>query len=641
MPAVVAQQLYSQTHFTGIDGVQTVWNFSFTGGYIDPAHVKAYYVNAAGDEVPVVGATLTGQFQLTVDSPPIPATATRFVIYRDTPKDLPLVDFENGARHTEANLDKMSKQGINIAAETADEVGLTEILVQSIEATAEASDATAAAAVAAAAAAQATANGAVTTANSAVSIANDAQADADAAQAAVSSTIAAVESAAVLATNASISAGAAATEAAAAAASAAVALATAEALAASLENPLNSTGDTMTGPLVLSGAPTIDLHAATKLYVDTGLATKQASLGFTPVNKAGDVMTGTLQVGGATGLPASTGPVTLAFQHPTSRAFIGDGTGYDFRFSKRVGSVTTDLATITDAGAFYIGANAVVHAGNIGSYAAGSLVTTAVDYTVIDSAVTPGSYRVEYPGYGYSMLVFGSSGSTSTVQMEVGYNTNPIRIRNKTDSTTWSAWKTLIRSDNIGDYAVTPSNVASYALPIGGGTVTGPTYIRPSGHGYVGFLGGGATNTGYIEFTAANGNRQGYLGYSDTTGAGDSGTLNYVAGYHAFSGQISSTGNITAYSDERLKKDWSDLPSSFLQALAWVKVGTFTRIDTGKRQVGVSAQDVQAILPEAVETDEKGMLSVAYGQAALAACVELAKEVVYLRDRVRALEAKQ
>lgn len=31
-------------------------------------------------------------------------------------------------------------------------------------------------------------------------------------------------------------------------------------------------GDTMTGPLVLSGAPTINLHAATKKYVDDTVA---------------------------------------------------------------------------------------------------------------------------------------------------------------------------------------------------------------------------------------------------------------------------------------------------------------------------------------------------------------------------------
>jgi hypothetical protein len=41
-----------------------------------------------------------------------------------------------------------------------------------------------------------------------------------------------------------------------------------------LNNTLDKTGDTMTGPLTLSGAPASNLQAATKLYVDTADATK-------------------------------------------------------------------------------------------------------------------------------------------------------------------------------------------------------------------------------------------------------------------------------------------------------------------------------------------------------------------------------
>ena len=41
-----------------------------------------------------------------------------------------------------------------------------------------------------------------------------------------------------------------------------------------LNNTLDKTGDTMTGALTLSGAPSSNLHAATKLYVDTADATK-------------------------------------------------------------------------------------------------------------------------------------------------------------------------------------------------------------------------------------------------------------------------------------------------------------------------------------------------------------------------------
>lgn len=105
-------------------------------------------------------------------------------------------------------------------------------------------------------------------------------------------------------------------------------------------------------------------------------------------------------------------------------------------------------------------------------------------------------------------------------------------------------------------------------------------------------------------------------------------------------GNLTASGNVTAYSDERVKKDWENLNASFISALATVKMGTFTRIDTGERQVGVSAQSLQKVLPEAVMTDSEGNLSVAYGNAALVAAIELAKQVQTLTQQVQELQAK-
>lgn len=68
--------------------------------------------------------------------------------------------------------------------------------------------------------------------------------------------------------------------------------------------PVNKAGDTGVGPIALSVDPVSALQVTTKQYVDTGLATKQASLGFTPVNKAGDTMTGTLTLAADPVLPA-------------------------------------------------------------------------------------------------------------------------------------------------------------------------------------------------------------------------------------------------------------------------------------------------------------------------------------------------
>jgi hypothetical protein len=97
-------------------------------------------------------------------------------------------------------------------------------------------------------------------------------------------------------------------------------------------------------------------------------------------------------------------------------------------------------------------------------------------------------------------------------------------------------------------------------------------------------------------------------------------------------------GNITAFSDERLKTDWVSIAPDFIEKLAQVKSGTYTRIDTNEKQAGASAQDMQKLLPEAVQDGEH--LSLAYGNAALVAAIELAKQVVELKKEIELLKAK-
>ena len=101
-------------------------------------------------------------------------------------------------------------------------------------------------------------------------------------------------------------------------------------------------------------------------------------------------------------------------------------------------------------------------------------------------------------------------------------------------------------------------------------------------------------------------------------------------------GDMTATGNVVAYSDERLKKDWADLPRDFVEQLAGIKHGTYTRIDTGDRQAGASAQAMQKLLPEAVTVgaDKDETLTLAYGNAALVAAIQLAKRVVQLEAKL-------
>jgi hypothetical protein len=177
---------------------------------------------------------------------------------------------------------------------------------------------------------------------------------------------------------------------------------------------------------------------------------------------------------------------------------------------------------------------------------------------------------------------------------------------------------TITSAQVTGALAYTPVNPAA---------ATSYTGLQTYSNGAI-VVSGWSSNaaTGVIYFgTQAN---QTYIYYNGT-------------GWSMTGGGLTVTGNVTAYSDETLKDNWKDLRTDFVEQLADVKSGTFDRIDVETdRQVGVSAQSLQAILPEAVQTNEDGILSVAYGNAALAAAIELAKRVVQLEARLAQLEGK-
>jgi len=132
-----------------------------------------------------------------------------------------------------------------------------------------------------------------------------------------------------------------------------------------------------------------------------------------------------------------------------------------------------------------------------------------------------------------------------------------------------------------------------------------------------------------------------YIVFEDIT-SGDSTTMQVASTKLTFNpstGVLTAT-NVTASSDERLKSNWSELPEDFLSNLSEVKVGTYKHSldDTDSRQIGVSAQSLSKNFPEAISTDDKGYLSVAYGNIALASSVELSKRVIELEERIIKLE---
>jgi hypothetical protein len=103
--------------------------------------------------------------------------------------------------------------------------------------------------------------------------------------------------------------------------------------------------------------------------------------------------------------------------------------------------------------------------------------------------------------------------------------------------------------------------------------------------------------------------------------------------YLSATGSLTATGNVTAYSDVRLKDEIERIDGA-LDKVEKLVGYTFTRTDSGERQTGLLAQDVQQVLPEAVVEGE--YLSVAYGNM-MGLMVEAIKE---LRAEVAELRAQ-
>lgn len=79
-------------------------------------------------------------------------------------------------------------------------------------------------------------------------------------------------------------------------------------------------------------------------------------------------------------------------------------------------------------------------------------------------------------------------------------------------------------------------------------------------------------------------------------------------------GNIYASENVFHSSDARLKTDLEPIRDA-VRKVRLINGYTFTRKQTGKREVGLVAQEVERVLPELVSKDEWGMLSVSYASS--------------------------
>ena len=150
-----------------------------------------------------------------------------------------------------------------------------------------------------------------------------------------------------------------------------------------------------------------------------------------------------------------------------------------------------------------------------------------------------------------------------------------------------------------------------------------------------------ADNSGNVNATSFSGSGAGLTG----TASGLTVGLATLAAEATVADSLNINNSYTAVaftttSDEKVKTNWQPVPLDFIERLAQVKSGIYDRVDQKITQVGVSAQSLQLLMPNAIQVNGNGLLSVNYGNAALVAAIELAKEIQLLKQEIQSLKSR-
>ena len=109
-------------------------------------------------------------------------------------------------------------------------------------------------------------------------------------------------------------------------------------------------------------------------------------------------------------------------------------------------------------------------------------------------------------------------------------------------------------------------------------------------------------------------------GIIDNTGDGnlkllDAGStkLEVASGGVNVTGDMVASGNVTAYSDAKLKTEISSIDNA-LDIVGKLRGVNYKWLSNGQADIGVIAQEVEEVVPEVVKTSEDGTKSVDYGR---------------------------
>lgn len=209
---------------------------------------------------------------------------------------------------------------------------------------------------------------------------------------------------------------------------------------------------------------------------------------------------------------------------------------------------------------------------------------------------------------------------------------------------------------NATIFSVTDSSsISTGALVVGGGVGIGKKLYVGSDAAITGDITAATLSANKPVFTDANKKltssgtvptNQGGTGLSSFTSTGvvyasSSSALTTGSGLTYNGTDLTCGGNVTAYSDARLKKNVKIIENA-LEKVQDLNGYTFERtdVDVG-RQTGVIAQEVMHVLPEAVSITDDGKYTVAYGNMVgllIESIKELNSQVTSLKEEIEKLK---
>jgi len=276
------------------------------------------------------------------------------------------------------------------------------------------------------------------------------------------------------------------------------------------------------------------------------------------------------------------GANALNFQSDNAFTFIG-GSVERVRID---GSGNLGIGTTSIPNPFSSAYSNILQVGTTGgntrlAITAGSTSSSDLNFADSNDATNVGSYvgAISYKHNGDYML-FSTNGSekmrvTSTGNVGIGETSPPQKL-------------TVNGGVFITDDITSPGSAGTYTY--------NATAIDYSGSGARFWSWGDATTRGTFNFIQLE----------------NDGTNQQTALSIDSSGNATFAGDVTAYSDKRVKENIKTIDNS-LEKVNQLRGVEFNKIGEDKKSIGVIAQEIEKILPEVVREDDKGMKSVAYG----------------------------